>query len=224
VPSVPSSTPAIPTDASPSAAVAASAGTPASRRSGRVRTLVAAAVMATSAACGGGGGGSATPAAGDASNQPQAGTGSSQIKSVMAISQTRDNTLVVDANGVLWARGSNVGGALGIAVGDRILMMENTWYSVISPEGCAAILYRDAASAPLAAEAMRVSPADLLKLNIIDRVIKEPVGGAHHHPDEAAQILQQALIQEIAELDKIPAAKRVPLRVNKFAQMGLFLE
>ncbi len=116
MPSVPSPTPAIPTDASPSAAAAASAGTLAIRRSARVLTLVAAAVIATSAACGGGGG-SATPAAGDASNQPQAGTGSSQVKSVMAISQTRDNTLVVDANGVLWARGSNVGGALGIASG-----------------------------------------------------------------------------------------------------------
>jgi len=77
------------------------------------------------------------------------------------------------------------GGALGIGVGDHVLMMENSWYSVISPEGCAAILWRDAAQAPAAAEAMKVTAKDLLSLNVIDKIISEPDGGAHRDPDQA---------------------------------------
>jgi acetyl-CoA carboxylase carboxyl transferase subunit alpha len=116
------------------------------------------------------------------------------------------------------------GGALGIGVGDRILMMENTWYSVISPEGCAAILYRDSANAPLAAEAMRITPNDLLELNVIDKIIKEPLGGAHNNWDEAAQLLKDAIKAEIVELAKWPADKLVKRRVEKFGQMGVWIE
>ncbi len=116
------------------------------------------------------------------------------------------------------------GGALGIGVGDRILMMENTWYSVISPEGCAAILYRDQANAPLAAESMRVTPQDLLEMKVIDKIIPEPIGGAHNHPDEAAAILKQTLLQEIHDLVKITPAKLVKQRIQKFGQMGVWIE
>ncbi len=79
------------------------------------------------------------------------------------------------------------GGALGIGIGDRVLMLEYSWYSVISPEGCAAILWRDAAKAPEAAEALKPTAEDLLALGIIDRIIPEPPGGAHNDPEEAAK-------------------------------------
>jgi len=116
------------------------------------------------------------------------------------------------------------GGALGIGVGDRVLMMENTWYSVISPEGCAAILYRDAAKASQAAEAMKVTPPDLLKMGVIDRIIEEPIGGAHSNPDQAAAILKQVIKEELGELIKIDPQQLVEKRVEKFGKMGAWAE
>jgi len=116
------------------------------------------------------------------------------------------------------------GGALGIGVGDRILMMENSWYSVISPEGCAAILWRDAAQAPQAAEAMKVAPNDLMKLKVIDGIIPEPEGGAHTDPDAAAKSVKNAILKNLKELIKTPAEKLVEKRFNKFSQMGDWLE
>ncbi len=112
------------------------------------------------------------------------------------------------------------GGALGIGVGDRVLMFENTWYSVISPEGCAAILWRDASKAPQAAEAMRVTPLDLKELGVIDRIIGEPVGGAHNNHDEAAAILKRELLTELDTLGAIDPKQLVRSRVDKFGQMG----
>ena len=112
------------------------------------------------------------------------------------------------------------GGALGIGVGDHVLMMENSWYSVISPEGCAAILWRDAAQAPAAAEAMKVTAKDLLSLNVIDRIIPEPDGGAHRDPDQAAEILKQEIITSLDELSKIPVDELLKKRVDKFSRMG----
>ncbi len=94
------------------------------------------------------------------------------------------------------------GGALGIGVGDVILMMENCWYSVISPEGCAAILWKDSAKAPQAAEVMKLTASDLLELKVIDRIIKEPHGGAHWDHQEAARILKEHLLEEIQRLEK----------------------
>ena len=92
------------------------------------------------------------------------------------------------------------GGALGIGVCDRMLMLENTWYSVISPEGCASILWHDAAKAPDAADAMKVIPDDLMNMGICDRIIEEPLGGAHRNSAEMATILKSVLLDEIAEL------------------------
>ncbi len=116
------------------------------------------------------------------------------------------------------------GGALGIGVGDRILMMENAWYSVISPEGCAAILWRDAANAPDAAEAMKVTAMDMKELGVIDEIIKEPEGGAHLDPDLAASIVKERILKHLKELIKIPADKLLDQRIEKFSKMGLWKE
>jgi acetyl-CoA carboxylase carboxyl transferase subunit alpha len=114
------------------------------------------------------------------------------------------------------------GGALGIAVGDRVLMLENTWYSVISPEGCAAILWHDSTKAEQAAEAMKLTAGDLLQLKVIDGVIQEPLGGAHRDYDAAAQTLKARILQEIGELEKIPAEQLVAQRIEKYGKMGFF--
>jgi acetyl-CoA carboxylase carboxyl transferase subunit alpha len=116
------------------------------------------------------------------------------------------------------------GGALGIGVGDNVLMMQNSWYSVISPEGCAAILWRDAAKAPQAAEAMKVTAPDLLDLNVIDRIIEEPEGGAHRDPDKAAEIVKSEILTSLTELSKIPVDKLLEMRVDKFSKMGYWNE
>ncbi|MDZ7344999.1 MAG: acetyl-CoA carboxylase carboxyltransferase subunit alpha [candidate division KSB1 bacterium] len=114
------------------------------------------------------------------------------------------------------------GGALGIAVGDRVLMMENTWYSVISPEGCAAILWHDSTKAEQAAEAMKLTPGDLLQLGIIDDIIEEPLGGAHRDHDAAAHILKERILKELGDLQKIPTAELIAQRVAKYGKMGVF--
>ncbi len=114
------------------------------------------------------------------------------------------------------------GGALGIAVGDRVLMMENTWYSVISPEGCAAILWHDSTKAEQAAEAMKLTAGDLLQLGVIDDIIQEPLGGAHRNHEAAAQILQARLLQEIEALESIPVERLITQRIEKYGKMGFF--
>ncbi len=116
------------------------------------------------------------------------------------------------------------GGALGIGVGDRILMMENTWYSVITPEGCASILYHDASKAELAAEAMKVAANDLVEMNLVDRIIEEPVGGAHADYDKAAAILKKVLNEELDKLMEIPRKQLVNMRIEKFGAMGEWKE
>jgi acetyl-CoA carboxylase carboxyl transferase subunit alpha len=116
------------------------------------------------------------------------------------------------------------GGALGIGVGDVILMMENCWYSVISPEGCAAILWRDNTKANLAAEVMKLTAPDLHELKIVDRIVEEPQGGAHWDHDEAALILKKYLLEEVRRLKKIKPKELVQKRIEKFSQMGYWTE
>lgn len=116
------------------------------------------------------------------------------------------------------------GGALGIGVGDRILMLENTWYSVISPEGCASILFHDSAKAEYAAEAMKVTAPDLMEMGLIDRIVEEPVGGAHGDHDAAAVMLKHILKEELDALLKIPPQQLVHDRVEKYAKMGVWKE
>ena len=116
------------------------------------------------------------------------------------------------------------GGALGIGVGDVILMLENCWYSVISPEGCAAILWRDNAKASQAAEVMKLTAPDLLELGIIDKIVKEPPGGAHWDHDEAAKILKKQLLDEIIRLKKLDKKELIDKRIEKFSKMGYWTE
>ena len=112
------------------------------------------------------------------------------------------------------------GGALGLAIGDRILMQEHAIYTVIPPEGCAAILWRDAAKKVEAAEALKMTAADLLGLGIIDAVVKEPLGGAHADPDEAARLVKAALRSHLDELLQMSTDERLELRYQKFRRMG----
>jgi acetyl-CoA carboxylase carboxyl transferase subunit alpha len=116
------------------------------------------------------------------------------------------------------------GGALGIGVGDRILMFENCWYSVISPESCSSILWRSWDYKEQAAEALKLTATDLLEQKIIDRIIPEPLGGAHKNPKKAADNLKAALLEELAELVKIKKDKLVQNRIDKFGSMGPYTE
>ncbi|PWB67667.1 acetyl-CoA carboxylase carboxyl transferase subunit alpha [candidate division GN15 bacterium] len=112
------------------------------------------------------------------------------------------------------------GGALGIGIGDRVLMMEYSWYSVISPEGCAAILWRDAAKAPEAAEALKPTADDLLALGIVDKIIPEPIGGAHNDPVQAAKIVKEEILNTLAELRPKPVDLLLDERLAKYRRMG----
>ena len=114
------------------------------------------------------------------------------------------------------------GGALAIAVGDRILMMENAVYSVISPEGCAGILWRDGAKAPEAAEALKITAPDLLRLGAIDAIVPEPEGGAQKNHKAAALAVKKAVLAALKELAKIPVDQLVDARYAKFRAMGNF--
>ena len=116
------------------------------------------------------------------------------------------------------------GGALGIGVADRVLMLENAYYSVISPEGCAAILWKHRKHAPEAAEALKLNATELLKLGVIDGVVPEPLGGAHRDPVETGRNLKEAVVGALSELEKIPTDKLVQRRYDKFRQMGRFQE
>src|SRR5271166_25864 len=116
------------------------------------------------------------------------------------------------------------GGALAIAVADRVLMMENSIYSVISPEGCAAIMWRDASKKELAAEAMRITATDLSELGVIDDIVPEPEGGAHRDHEAAANLLDVGLQKHYAALKNIPPAELLVSRYNKFRNMAQFFK
>lgn len=116
------------------------------------------------------------------------------------------------------------GGALALGVGDRILMLEHAWYSVISPEMCANILWKDSSRAPEAAELLRLTPADLLKFGIIDDVITEPIGGAHRNHEAAGQQLRAFIRRYLAVLGKIPVEALVEERLARFRAIGHFSE
>ena len=112
------------------------------------------------------------------------------------------------------------GGALGIGVGDRVYVMENAYYSVISPEGCAAILWKDRLKAPEAAEVLKLTAKDLLSLGLIDEEIPEPLGGAHRDPEKAAQNIKKVIKKALKELKAIPKEELLKLRYEKFRKMG----
>jgi acetyl-CoA carboxylase carboxyl transferase subunit alpha len=116
------------------------------------------------------------------------------------------------------------GGALGIGVGDRVFMMENTWYTVISPESCSSILWRSWDMKEKAADELKLTPEHMLKFKLVDGIIPEPLGGAHWDYYEAAALLKKHLIPVIAELKKIDPSKRVEDRIEKFSRMGFWEE
>ncbi len=116
------------------------------------------------------------------------------------------------------------GGALAIAVADRVLMMENSIYSVISPEGCAAIMWRDATKKELAAEAMRITATDLRELGVIDDIVPEPEGGAHRDHEAAASLLDVSLQRHLSDLKKTPASDLIVSRYNKFRNIAQFFK
>ena len=117
------------------------------------------------------------------------------------------------------------GGALGIGLCDRLVMLENTWYSVISPEGCASILWHDAMKASDAADAMKVAPNDLKDIGICDRIINEPMGGAHREPEKMYEILKNIILEEIDLIEgKNSDTDYLQSRIKRYEKMGYFQE
>ena len=116
------------------------------------------------------------------------------------------------------------GGALGIGIGDKVMMLENTWYSVISPESCSSILWRNWDFKEQAADALKLTANDMLKNGLIDGIIKEPIDGAHRDVDSICQKVKQTILKLTDELNKQSAEKRVKERIEKFSKMGVFKE
>ncbi len=132
-------------------------------------------------------------------------------------------TLAVPIVCVIIGEGGS-GGALALGVGDRILSLENAIYSVISPEGCASILWRDGSRAAEAAAVLKITAQDLLRFGIIDEIIPEPLGGAHQDWDESAKLLKEAILKNLSLLKDIPREKLLERRMEKFARMGVYKE
>jgi acetyl-CoA carboxylase carboxyl transferase subunit alpha len=116
------------------------------------------------------------------------------------------------------------GGALAIGIGDRILMLEYSIYSVISPEGCAAILWKDGGKGKVAAESLKLTATDLYRLGVIDEIVKEPLGGAHRNPQKVAEDLREAVGRHLSELEKMDLDELLKVRYEKFRKMGSFIE
>jgi acetyl-CoA carboxylase carboxyl transferase subunit alpha len=114
------------------------------------------------------------------------------------------------------------GGAIGIGLGDRVYMMENTWYSVISPESCSSILWRSWDFKEQAAEALKLTADDMLSFGLIDDIIREPLGGAHSQPEEMAAILRGVIKKALEELKKMTPDERIDARINKYSSMGVY--
>jgi acetyl-CoA carboxylase carboxyl transferase subunit alpha len=116
------------------------------------------------------------------------------------------------------------GGALGIAIGDKVYMLENTWYSVISPESCSSILWRSWDYKEQAAEALKLTAKDMLANNLIDGIIAEPLGGAHKNLKMMSTTLKATIVEALSELDKLEAQQRIEMRIEKFCAMGVVKE
>lgn len=159
-----------------------------------------------------------TPAADVSVGSEERGISEAIARNMMEISTLETPVIVV----VIGEGGS--GGAIGIAVGDRILMLENSIYSVIPPEGCAAIIWRDPTKGKEAAEALKITSEEALKFGIIDEIVPEPLGGAHRNVEMASKNLKTALLKHLDELAKIKPAKLVDERYKKFRGMGAYAE
>jgi len=116
------------------------------------------------------------------------------------------------------------GGALGIGVGDKVLMMENTWYTVISPEGCSSILWRSVEKREVAAEQLRLTSLDMKSFGLVDEIVPEPIGGAHWDYAEAAELLKKSIVNALNEFKNVPVEERINNRIEKFGKMGFWDE
>jgi acetyl-CoA carboxylase carboxyl transferase subunit alpha len=114
------------------------------------------------------------------------------------------------------------GGALGIGIGDKVMMLENTWYSVISPESCSSILWRSWEHKEKAADALKLTPKDMLKNKLIDGIIKEPPGGAHSNKPDMVKRVKREVIKTIKALEELDSEERIEMRINKFCDMGVY--
>jgi acetyl-CoA carboxylase carboxyl transferase subunit alpha len=159
-----------------------------------------------------------TPGAYPGLGAEERGQGEAIAKNIMEMSRLKVPILVI-----IIGEGAS-GGALGIGVCDRMLMLENTWYSVISPEGCASILWRDASQASVAADAMKVTPNDLMEIGICDRIVAEPLGGAHRWQDEMVGILKSVILEELKELRQTDPNSFLDKRIERYDVMGVFTE
>lgn len=146
------------------------------------------------------------------------GQGEAIARNLLEMSRLQVPTIAI----VIGVGGS--GGALAIAVADRVLMLENSIYSVISPEGCASIMWRDASKKELAAEAMRITAEDMKELGLVDGIVPEPTGGAHTDHESAAAFMDTALQQNLADLKKLPVKDLINARYEKFRNMGQFFK
>ena len=145
------------------------------------------------------------------------------VSEAIAVNLREMAMLKVPSVAVIVGEGGS-GGALGIGVTDRVLIFENAYYSVISPEGCAAILWKDRANAPKAAEALKLNAANLKELGVVDDVIPEPFGGAHNDPAAAAASLKKALIHHLGELTKLDTEKLLDTRYERYRALGEYRE
>lgn len=152
---------------------------------------------------------------------PGIGSEERHVSEAIAVNLREMALLQVPSVGVILGEGGS-GGALGIAVTDRVLIFENSYYSVISPEGCAAILWKDRAAAPKAADALRLNADFLLKAGIVDEVMPEPFGGAHNDPIATARSLRVSLTKHLGELCALSPANLLETRYNRYRNLGVF--
>src|SRR6266581_3603169 len=154
---------------------------------------------------------------------PGIGAEERHIAEAIAVNLREMTLLDVPIIAVVIGEGGS-GGALGIGVADRVLILENAYYSVISPEGCAAILWKDRSAASKAAEALKITAKDLFALGLVDEVVPEPLGGAHTNPDKIAETLRDKLVKHLDKLLSLSSTNRLKQRYDKFRSYGRFLE
>lgn len=154
---------------------------------------------------------------------PGIGSEERHVSEAIALNLREMAMLPVPSVGVIIGEGGS-GGALGIGVTDRVLIFENSYYSVISPEGCAAILWKDRAAAPKAAEALKLNASELGTLGVVDEVLPEPFGGAHNNPAATAATLKKSLIKHLGELTPLTTEKLLETRYERYRHLGVYEE
>jgi len=154
---------------------------------------------------------------------PGIGSEERHVSEAIAVNLREMAMLKVPTMAVVVGEGGS-GGALGIGVTDRVVIFENSYYSVISPEGCAAILWKDGAAAPQAAEALKLNAATLVKLGVVEEVIPEPMGGAHYNPEAAGKALGISLKNHLKELKKLSTTKLLDTRYDRYRKLGAYQE